>query len=159
MCIRDPVARASTACRTANGKGLLKGRSAMTLKRAGFTLIEMLVVLSLVALLLSVALPRYFSSLERARDVALEENLKVLRLTLDRYHADKGRYPPNLQALVDQRYLASVPVDPVTGSADSWVLISAPVEEGATDETGSGISNVRSGAAGQAHDGRAYETL
>lgn len=80
----------------------------------GFTLIEMLVVLAIVALLLSVATPRYFGSLEKGREVALQENLRVLRVTLDKFHADKGRYPDTLDELVEARYLREVPLDPIT---------------------------------------------
>ena len=73
--------------------------------RRGFTLIELLVVMAIVALLLSIALPRYFGSLDRSREVALKENLQVLRVTLDRFHADKGRYPDTLDELVEHKYL------------------------------------------------------
>jgi general secretion pathway protein G len=122
-------------------------------RKRGFTLIEMLVVMAIVALLLSLAAPRYFASLDRAKDVALEENLKVLRVTLDRYYADKGRYPDTLQELVEQKYLREVPVDPVTASDRSWRLL--PPEDAGL----SGIADVKSGAPGLSHDGRNYETF
>jgi general secretion pathway protein G len=121
--------------------------------RHGFTLIEMLVVMGIVALLLTLAAPRYFASLDKSRDVALEENLKVLRVTLDRFYADKGRYPDSLQELVEHKYLRAVPVDPVTGSDSTWVLV-AP-----QDPDQRGIYDVKSGASGQAHDGRSYGSL
>ena len=89
----------------------------------GFTLIEMLVVMAIIALLLTLASPRYFGALEKSKDVALAENLKVLRVTLDRFYADKGRYPETLEELVEQKYLRSVPVDPVTESDRSWILV------------------------------------
>lgn len=120
---------------------------------AGFTLIEMLVVLAIVALLLTIAVPRYFGSLARSRDIALEENLKVLRVTIDKFHADKGRYPETLAELVELKYLRAVPVDPVTESAATWQILPSP------DPDVAGIADVRSGAAGSAVDGRSYGSL
>lgn len=119
----------------------------------GFTLIEMLVVLAIVALLLSVAAPRYFGSLEKGREVALQENLRVLRVTLDKFHADKGRYPETLDELVDERYLREVPLDPITESATTWVLV--PPKE--PDQQG--VADVKSGASGTARDGRRFDAL
>lgn len=122
-------------------------------RRAGFTLIEMLIVMAIVSLLLTIALPRYFGSLDKARDVALQENLKVLRMTIDKFYEDKGRYPDTLEELVEQRYLRAVPVDPITTSARTWILIPN------RDIDAKGIVDVKSGASGQARDGRAYESL
>ena len=119
----------------------------------GFTLIEMLVVMAIVALLLAIATPRYFGSLDRSRTVALRENLKVLRTTIDKYHADKGRYPDTLDDLVQHKYLRQVPVDPVTESSQTWVLV--PSE----DPELPGIADVKSGAAGESADGIRYGTL
>ena len=119
----------------------------------GFTLIEMLVVMAIIALLLTLASPRYFGALEKSRDVALAENLKVLRVTLDRFYADKGRYPETLEELVEQKYLRSVPVDPVTESDRSWILVPSQEAEVA------GIVDVRSGAPGRSRDGRSYESF
>lgn len=122
------------------------------LKR-GFTLIEMLIVMAIVALLLTIALPRYFGSLDKSKDIALQENLKVLRVTLDKFYADKGRYPDALVELVEQKYLRAVPVDPVTESERTWILI-----PGKDTET-KGIVDIKSGATGLARDGRVYESF
>ena len=119
--------------------------------RRGFTLIEMLVVMAIVALLLTLAAPRYFASLDKSKDVALAENLKVLRVTLDRFYADKGRYPETLEEMVDQKYLRNVPVDPVTESDRTWKLVPSP------DANVRGIVDVKSGAQGLARDGRSYD--
>jgi len=123
------------------------------LRARGFTLVEMLVVLAIVALLLSIALPRYFASLDEAREVALRENLRVLRQAIDRYAADRGGYPQNLDELVVQKYLKAVPVDPMTDSAATWQLVPSP--EGADK----GIVDVHSGAHGAGRDGLSYESL
>jgi general secretion pathway protein G len=119
----------------------------------GFTLIELLVVLSIVALLLSIAAPRYFGSIDKSKNQVLQENLRVVRTTLDRFYADKGRWPKTLDELVEQRYLHTVPIDPVTESRSSWILI-PPLNK---EETG--IADVKSGAPGNTKDGRSYESL
>lgn len=121
--------------------------------RRGFTLIEVLMVLALIALLLSLAMPRYFGALDRTRDTTLQENLRVLRISLDRFHADKGRHPRTLDELVEHKYLRAVPVDPVTESANSWILVSPQ------DASEPGIADVRSGASGSTADGRPYDSL
>ena len=116
----------------------------------GFTLVELLVVLAVVALLGSIALPRYFGSLQLAREQALQENLRVLRISIDRYRGDKGRFPSDLETLVAEKYLRAVPLDPVTESAQTW----QPVLSDAADD--GGVADVRSGAPGAGRDGRAY---
>jgi general secretion pathway protein G len=121
--------------------------------RKGFTLIELLVVLAIVALLASVALPRYNASVDKAKETALRENLRALRVSLDRFRADKGRWPRQLDELVEHKYLAKVPLDPITESAATWV--GQPPRE--ADEEG--ISDVHSGAPGNMRDGRPYAAL
>jgi len=129
-------------------------RSGESLRLArGFSLIELIVVVAIIAVLLVIALPRYEASLDRARDVALQTSLKTMRESIDRFHEDKDRYPQSLQDLVDQHYLRSVPIDPVTGVATTWQL------EQAQGEGASGVAGVRSGAEGRAQDGRAYSEL
>lgn len=122
-------------------------------QRHGFTLIELLVVMAVVALLLSIAMPRFGDSLERSKEAVLKEDLRVMRHALDQFHADKGRYPESLDELVENRYLRAVPVDPVTESSRSW-LVSPPKDAG-----GKGVADVRSGAVGKAKSGTAYESL
>ena len=122
-------------------------------RAAGFTLIEMLIVMAIVALLLTIALPGYFGSLDKSKDVALQENLRVLRITIDRFYADKGRLPETLAELAEQRYLRAVPVDPVTESANTWVLIRP------RDAEGKGIADVKSGASGTTREGRSYASF
>ena len=132
--------------------------SVSRMARRGFTLIDMLIVMAIVALLLTIALPNYFASVDRSRELVLRENLRVLRITLDRFFADKGYFPDRLEDLVAQRYLRLVPVDPVTGSSQTWITIEARTVDG--DDGGrAGIADVRSGAAGVARDGQAYATF
>ncbi len=124
----------------------------------GFTIIELLVVLAAIGLLLSIAAPRYVQHLDHARDLALKHDLQALRLAIDQFHADQGRYPGALDELVARRYLRALPVDPVTGRADTWVQVQAPVQGpvNAALPAGGGIQDVRSGAAGVASDGSRY---
>lgn len=120
------------------------------MRRSGFTLIEMLVVMAIMAMLLAVAAPRYFDSLARARETALRTDLRLMREAIDKYHADTGRWPPRLDDLVLARYLRELPPDPVTSSAATWQPQAHP--DGVTP----GVQDVRSGAPGTAHDGSAY---
>lgn len=118
----------------------------------GFTLVELLVVLSIIATLLMIAVPRYFRSLERSREAVLREDLSVMRDAIDKYFADLAHYPDSLAELVDRKYLRSIPVDPETRSNESWVAV--PSE----DPDVPGIHDVRSGAQGMASDGTEYAT-
>lgn len=129
------------------------GRGMWQAMRRGFTLIEMLVVMAVIALLLSIALPRYFGSLEKSKEVALKENLQVMRTALDRFYTDKGRFPNDLGELVSEKYFRSVPVDPVTESATTWILVpSRDIEK-------PGIEDVKSGAPGMTRDKIPYSQL
>ena len=119
--------------------------------RRGFTLIELLVVMAIIGLLLALASPRYFNSLDRSKEVALREDLRVLRAQIDKFQGDTGRYPRSLDELVEAKYLRSVPVDPITGSATTWQIV-VPAE-------GEGVADVASGAPGNARDGKAYAEL
>lgn len=116
----------------------------------GFTLIELMVVMAAIGLLLSLAAPRYFEQVDRSRDAVLQHNLRGMREAIDRFHADKGRYPKDLQELIASRYLREIPLDPVTDRIDSWVLVPPPGQQGA------GVFNVISGAPGAARNGKPY---
>ena len=116
----------------------------------GYTLIELLVVMAILATLLAIAAPRYFGSVDRAKEAALHTDLRLLREAIDRHRADTGRLPETLQRLAEARYLRSVPVDPLTDSATPWVVLPHP--DGATP----GVYDVRSGAPGLGLDGTAY---
>ncbi|HEU4851519.1 MAG TPA: prepilin-type N-terminal cleavage/methylation domain-containing protein [Telluria sp.] len=122
----------------------------MARKRKGFTLIELLVVLGIVALLLTLAVPRFFPSVDGAKETILADNLRSTRVVIDQFHADTGRYPDSLDELVEKRYLRSLPYDPIAESASSWI-IEAPEEEGKGL-----VYNVRSGAQGTGRNGIPY---
>lgn len=117
----------------------------------GFTLIELLVVMAILGALLAIAAPRYFESVERAKEATLRTNLRMLREAIDKHRADTGRSPASLDDLVSRRYLRAVPVDPITDRADSWLVENTP--EG---NTSPGIQDVRSGATGTSRDGSPY---
>jgi type II secretion system protein G len=118
----------------------------------GFTLIELIVVMAIVALLAGIAAPRYFNAVDRAKANSLRSSLAVMRDALDKYAADKGHYPDTLEQLVQDRYLRQVPEDPLTGNATSWVTQPPPAEA----EMGGQVGDVHSGAAGRAPDGSQY---
>ena len=87
-----------------------------------FTLIELLVVMAVVALLLTLALPRYFQSIEVSKETVLVENLRVARDAIDKFYSDTGRYPDSLEELVEKKYLRGVPYDPIAESSERWVI-------------------------------------
>ena len=118
----------------------------------GFTLIELLVVLAIVGLLASVAAPRYVRSLDLARETSLRSTLAVVRDAIDQFAADRGRYPDSVDELVRQRYLRSLPQDPLTGRSDSWLALPAP----AGSLVDGRLGDLRSGAAGRGQDGSLY---
>lgn len=120
---------------------------------AAFTLIELLVVLGIVALLLTLSVPRYFKSVDQAKEAVLAENLLVTRDTIDKFFGDTGRYPESLDELVVRKYLRALPHDPITDSSTTWILVPP-------DEPGMGnIQDLRSGASGQTSTKRPYADL
>jgi general secretion pathway protein G len=116
----------------------------------GFTLIELLVVMAILATLLSIAAPRYFESVDRAKESALRTDLRMLREAIDKYQADTGHLPDSLDRLVAARYLRSIPEDPITESVATWVV--QPHPDGKTP----GVYDVRSGSKGTSRDGVSY---
>ncbi len=121
------------------------------LRRAGFTLIELLVVMAIIATLLTLAVPRYIGNVEKAKEATLRENLSTLRDVVDKHYADTGKYPASLDDLVTRKYLRKIPVDPITDSNQTWVVV-AP-----DDPQKGGVYNVHSGAPGKARDGSAFQ--
>jgi general secretion pathway protein G len=120
----------------------------------GFTLIELIVVLAIIALLASIVAPRYQRHVERAREATLKTSLNVMRDAIDKFAADKGRYPDNLDQLVQAGYLRQQPEDPLTQQKDSWVMLPPPADSTMTG----GLADIRSGAAGRGLDGTPYNS-
>lgn len=118
----------------------------------GFTLIELLVVLSIIALLLTLVSPQYFNHIDRAKEMALKQDLKVMRSALDQYFGDHGVYPDRLERLVEDSYLDKIPVDPMTDRADTWVIIRP--EEPLKGE----VFDVKSASEGVAKDGTSFNS-
>ena len=125
----------------------------------GFTLIELVIVLALIGILVAVGIPQYKSSIKRGREAVLKENLHTLRVMLNQYYIDKKKYPMTLYTLVDEGYLHSLPMDPITKSNETWEEV---MEELTEDDMLSGvipgIADVRSTAEGVGLDGTPYNT-
>jgi general secretion pathway protein G len=122
-------------------------------RQRAFTLIELVVVMAIIALLVSIAAPRYFHSVERARENVLRENLVLMRDAIDKYNTDNGHYPSSIEELAAKRYMRKVPDDPLTGSNSTWVVVAPPVN---TDLTG--VYDIKSGAEGVGLDGTPYSS-
>jgi general secretion pathway protein G len=119
----------------------------------GFTLIEILVVLLIVSLLASLALPRYFQSIDGAKETVLAENLRITRDTIDKFYGDTGHYPASLEELVEKKYLRALPLDPIADSTTSWQII--PPE----DASQGAVYDIKSSAKGNNRDGKPFSDL
>lgn len=134
-----------------------------TRRQAGFTLLELIVVIAIVGILATIAMPALKDMPRRANEAVLKNNLRTLRDVIDQYYGDKGKYPPSLEALVESGYLRKVPIDPITKSAETWQLVyeeidpEAPPAETEQDESGQpGVVDVHSGSDATSLDGTPY---
>jgi general secretion pathway protein G len=116
----------------------------------GFTLVELLVVLAIISLLISIVAPHYMGRMNRAEEAVLKEDLLLMRDALDKHYADAGVYPNSLDELVSKRYLRSIPSDPMTKSAQTWVVVPP------ADSKKGKVFDVKSGATGKGADGKPY---
>jgi general secretion pathway protein G len=107
--------------------------------------------MSIIAMLLTIAVPRYFRSLQRSKEAVLMQDLATLRESIDRYYGDTGKYPQSLAVLVEKRYLRGIPVDPIARAADKWVVV-----PNADDPEDTGVKDVKSGAEGTGENGVPY---
>ena len=121
----------------------------------GWTLIELMVVISLIMILASLAMNQYRTSIRHAEEAALKSNLYRMRDAIDQYFADKGEYPSSLQTLVSDGYLRAIPLDTITKSSDSWVTVPAEADP-SRPTTDPGIYDVKSSSEGTALDGTRY---
>jgi general secretion pathway protein G len=119
-------------------------------KSKGFTLIELLVVMAIIALLLTIATPKYFGNVDRSRETVLHQDLTTMREALDKYYGDTGQYPDALEDLVTKKYLRFIPRDPITELNTTWIIVSP------TNGAKGLVYDVKSGAAGNASDGTAF---
>jgi general secretion pathway protein G len=117
----------------------------------GFTLLELLFVLTIIALLAGIAVPMFGGSIDRARESALKEDLRTFRKAIDDYYADAGKYPDDINVIVQKRYLRSIPVDPITEKPDGWIYVRQDTERGQ-----GGIIDVHSASDKTGSDGRPY---
>lgn len=120
------------------------------MKKNGFTMIELIVALAILSILLTLAVPRYFGSVEKTKEAVLRENLYVMRDAIDKFYSDNQKYPAALDELVTQKYLRSIPIDPFTLNSQNWVIV-------APENTSLGVGNVRSSATNKAIDGTWYK--
>jgi general secretion pathway protein G len=123
----------------------------------GFTLFELMIVMAIIAILVSVAVPSYVNAVKHGREAALRQDLWVMRQAIDSYTVDKEKAPQSLDDLVQSGYLKQMPVDPMTGRDDTWMPDSSDTLMD-VDETAGGINNVHSGSQGIATDGSSYNT-
>lgn len=140
-------------CPTAKCQPLTANRHMQLAKRQkAFTLIELLVVFAIIATLLMLAVPRYFSSVDKSKEAVLKENLFQMRDAIGKYYGDKGKYPESVETLAAEKYLRKIPIDPITESAATWIVV--PPE----DPQKGGVFDVKSGAPGKSLDGTEYST-
>ena len=116
----------------------------------GFTLIELMVVLAIIALLVAIVAPHHVGRMTRAEETVLQQNLNLMREALDKHYADAGRYPDSLDELVKKRYLRSIPQDPITQSHSTWIVVPPP------DKDKGAVGDVQSGAKGNGTNGKPY---
>ena len=129
--------------------------SGKQISRRGFTIIELMIVLTIIGILMAIAIPTYQKSLIRANETVLRSNLFTLRTMIDEYTYDKQKGPQTLQELVDQGYLREVPMDPITKSNTSWKIIMEDALS-SVSQTEPGIFDVRSGSDKKSLEGTMY---
>jgi general secretion pathway protein G len=128
-------------------------------RRRGFTLIEMIIVFTLIGILVGLGLPQYQTAAKRAREAVLKEDLFQFRKLIDQYYLDKRMYPASLQTLVEEKYLRTIPVDPITNSATTWVEVrETPSPDEIATLVNLGVIDVKSGSDKKALDNTLYDT-
>jgi general secretion pathway protein G len=123
--------------------------------KKGYTLLELMIVVAIVGILVTLAIPNFQQSAMKARETALKQNLFTMRAVLDQYYADRGDYPDSLESLVEAKYLRSIPVDPFTKSSTTWTEIYEDQEDG--DDSPAGVFDIKSGSEDVAADGTPYK--
>jgi len=124
---------------------------------SGFTLVELMIVMTIIGLLSAIAIPSYIRSVQKAKEAVLKEDLHTLRMAIDSYTVDKEKAPQGLDDLVQAGYLKTLPIDPMTSRNDTWIT---SMSDTLTDinETQGGIDDVHSGSQGLSSEGTTYNT-
>ena len=154
MCIQNPRERPWTVPNTLTGKVAMRSKRKQD---AGFTLVELMIVMAIIGVLAVVAIPSYIGAVRQAREAVLKEDLHVLRNAIDSFTADKQKAPQSLEDLIQDGYLKSIPVDPMTRSNTTWVTETSDALH-SLDQTEPGIDDVHSGAQDQGSDGQPYSS-
>jgi general secretion pathway protein G len=139
--------------RTAEEKHLRRDRT----QSAGFTLIELMIVMAIIGILITLAIPSFVGAIKHAREAALKEDLQTMRTAIDSYTMDKQKGPQSLDDLIQNGYLRAIPEDPITRSKDTWVTDSSDSMY-SLDETEPGITDVHSGSTETGSDGQPYSS-
>jgi general secretion pathway protein G len=132
-------------------------------RERGFTLMELIIVIAIVGILATIAMPAMKDMPRRANEAVLKTNLRTLRDVIDQHYGDKGKYPTSLETLVETGYLRKIPIDPITKSSETWVAVyeeldpdNPPAETETSEDGQPGIIDVHSGAPGNSLDGTPY---
>jgi general secretion pathway protein G len=135
----------------------IRGRDATNSSERGFTLVELMIVMTIIGILAAIAIPSYIRAVQKAREAVLKEDLHTMRTAIDSYTVDKEKAPETLDDLVQAGYLKAIPKDPMTSSNDTWITSQSDTMTD-IDETQGGMDDVHSGSQAMSSDGTTYNT-